>query len=298
MIDIPARFPPVQRGGIIFHLAAILVTGVSSGFSLYYALQQQSTGNILFLLLAALILFIPLPLLSYRAYALMRAYYLVERDGLRFHWGLRTEVIPLPEIEWIRPAEGTHIHLPLVRWPGSILGARHVEGLGKVEFFASNAANLLLVATPERIFAISPQDPRGFLRTFTRTNEMGSLTPLTASSDIPATFLKQIWSDWVVRILILVSLLLNLILFVVVSLLISNQATAPLGFEGSGLPRSPGPAEHLLLFPVLSAFIFVFDLLGGMFFYRQSRYRPIAYMLWLGGAVTSMALVIALTFLI
>jgi hypothetical protein len=297
-METASQFLPVQRGGMIFHVIVILVAGSLSGLSLYYALQQPATGSFLFLLLAAILLFIPLPLLAYRAYALMRAVYIIERDGLRLHWGLRTEDIPLPEIEWIRPAEGTDIRLPVIHWPGSILGTRHVEGLGQVEFLASNVQNLLLVATPRRIFAISPQDTRGFLRTFTRTNEMGSLTPLAAHSDIAATFLRQAWSDWFVRIFIMASLVLNLILFIAISLLISTRTTTPLGFEGSGLPRSPGPAEHLLLYPLLSGFTFVFDLLGGMFFYRLSRYRPIAYMLWIGGVVTTMALIIAVIFLI
>jgi hypothetical protein len=297
-METPSQFPPVQRGGMIFHIIVILVAGSLSGLSLYYALQQPATGSFLFLLMAAILLFLPLPLLVYRAYALMRAVYIIERDGLRLHWGLRTEDIPLPEIEWIRPVEGTDIRLPIIHWPGSILGTRQVEGLGQVEFLASNVKNLLLVATPRRIFAISPQDTRAFLRTFTRTTEMGSLTPLAAHSDIAATFLRQAWSDWFVRIFIMASLLLNLALFIAVSLLISTRTTTALGFEGSGLPRSPGPSEHLLLYPLLSGFTFVFDLLGGMFFYRLNRYRPIAYILWIGGVLTTIALIIAVLFLV
>jgi len=52
-----------------------------------------------------------------------QAYWLAH--GLRLRWGLRAEDIPLPEIEWIRPASdlGFHLPKPFLSMPGALLGA-------------------------------------------------------------------------------------------------------------------------------------------------------------------------------
>jgi hypothetical protein len=47
---------------------------------------------------------VPVPFLGYRAYALLRADYYIDRDSLAMLWGLRVEDIPLTDIEWVRPA--------------------------------------------------------------------------------------------------------------------------------------------------------------------------------------------------
>jgi hypothetical protein len=46
----------------------------------------------------------PSPSFGYRAYALLRADYYIDRDSLAILWGLRVEDIPLTDIEWVRPA--------------------------------------------------------------------------------------------------------------------------------------------------------------------------------------------------
>ena len=48
---------------------------------------------------------------------------------------------------------------PRLQWPGAMLGVAHVRDLGPVEYMAAEAAKMLLIATPQRIYAISPQDP-------------------------------------------------------------------------------------------------------------------------------------------
>jgi hypothetical protein len=158
------RFEPPRRRGIILHVTASLILLASGGTLFYFAMQEQVGTYFVLFLLFSLILLGALPLVVYRGYALQTAYYILERDGLRLHWGLREEDIPLPDIEWIRPADelGFDLPRPLLVWPGALLGVRRVEGLGLVEFLASELETMILVATPNKVFAISPQDPGAF----------------------------------------------------------------------------------------------------------------------------------------
>ncbi|RPJ43086.1 MAG: hypothetical protein EHM21_11990, partial [Chloroflexi bacterium] len=120
-------FYPPRRRGLLFHALLILGLGGASALAFFYGLNQQSgsvqTYSVL-LWLVSLLLFAPLPWIVYRAFALARASYRLERDGLRLRWGMRAEDIPLPDVEWVRrPADlATSLPLPPLHWPGAILG--------------------------------------------------------------------------------------------------------------------------------------------------------------------------------
>ncbi len=103
-------------------------------------------------------------------------------------WGFRAEDIPMPEILWIRLAEDLEepIVLPRLRWPGAVLGVRRQSDVGDVEFMASESSDLMLIGTPERVYAISPGDRNVFLHAFQRQTEMGSLSPFAAFSAHPS----------------------------------------------------------------------------------------------------------------
>src|SRR6185436_3378150 len=118
-------------------------------------------------LLTGLLAFAPIPFLGYRAYALFKADYYIDRDSLAILWGLRVEDIPLTDIEWVRPATDLTrpLALPRFRLPGAVLGTRRHADLGLVEFIASGTRNLILVATSRRVFAISPSDASALVRT-------------------------------------------------------------------------------------------------------------------------------------
>ncbi len=296
----PTVFTPPRTRGLLVHIAGVLILGVAAGFSIYFALQQQVGMYSAMLLLLSLVLLLPFGLGIYRGFALMRAHYTLERDGLRLRWGLRSEDIPLPQIEWVRPASdmGFPMPLPLLPAPGSILGTRVIEGLGPVEYMASEFGKMLLVATPEKIYVISPADPKAFQRAFQRAIEMGSLSPIPSFSTLPVAFLQRVWADRLARVAILASLALTIALFVLVVLLIPTRAALPLGFDKAGQPISAGPSERLLLLPVLATFSLVVDLVGGLFFYRYEDTQPVAYLLWVAGNITPLLLMAATLFLV
>lgn len=292
-------FPPERRTGLVLHIVSAIVLATGSGLSMYFALQQNVGANFVLLILVALALFVPLPLVVYRGYALLTAGYSVERDGLRLRWGLLAEDLPLPDIEWVRPAADLTFDLPLPRlsWPGAILGSLNVRDFGRVEYLASDKNLILLVATRERVYAISPADPVAFVRAFQHATEMGSLTPLDSFSARPAAFLRGVWSDRLARALALAGLLLTGVLFILVSLMIPTRAAISLGFTPGGQPVAASPSAQLLLLPVLGIFTFVTDLIGGLYYYRYPAQRPVAYLLFISSILTPLLLMAAVGFL-
>lgn len=293
-------FLPERRTGLIVHIgAAILLIGASLG-SFLLAQRQIASSYFVLLLLLSVALLLPLALILYRGYALLRANYILEREGLRLRWGLRSEDIPLPAVEWVRPASelGYPLRLPLLRLPGGILGVVNAEGLGPVEFMAATSQGLLLVATAQRVYAISPADPAAFLRVFQRTIEMGSLTPLEAHSARPAAFFQRAWGNRQVRGLLLAGTGVTLLLFILVGMLIPTSGDISLGYSAPGSPAEPMPAIRLLLLPVLAVFTLVADFIGGLFFYRRPEAQPIAYLLWASSILTPVLLIIAVLLLI
>ncbi len=297
---IPAVFMPPRQRGLVYHGVALLVLAGASVLTLILAIQRGVSGSFTLLLLLSVLFFAPLPLVIYRGYALLNATYTIERDGLRIRWGLRAEDIPLPEIEWVRPASdlGFHLPLPPLVWSGAILGSRDVSELGLVEFMGSDTSRLLLIATPRKVYAISPEDQRAFLRSFQYAIEMGSLMPLPAYSVRPAAFARRVWDDRPARYALLAGLLLTMALLVQVSLAIPGQQTVSLGFDPQGLPLAPVPAEQLLLLPVLGLFAYIANLVVGVFFYRRENNRPIAFMLWAAATFTPLLLIIAVIFIL
>ena len=293
-------FYPPRRRGLIFHLlVGVILLGGSLG-CLILAFNQPQEGRFVLLLLGSVGLFAPLPWVFYRGYALMNAFYRLERDGLRLRWGLRAEDIPLPEIEWVRPARelGFSLALPPLIAPGAVLGSRKVAELGTVEFMASEVDALLLVAARDRVFAISPQDGRAFNRAFQRMIELGSLTPLPPYSAQPAAFARRVWDDRPARWFLIAGLILTVLLLIVVALAIPSTPSVSLGFDAQGQPLPPVPGEQVLLLPVLGILIYLVNLLAGIYFYRRESDRPVAFLLWIASAFTPLLLLAAAVILL
>jgi hypothetical protein len=294
------HFPPARRFGLLIHVGIIIVLAAISIFGLVNLSGAQVGPLFVLYFLMALIAFAPIPLLTYRAYALLRADYYIDRDSLAMLWGLRIEDIPLTDIEWVRPATDLErpLLLPRFRLPGAVLGTRRHPDLGLVEFIASSTRNLILIATSKRIFAISPRNAAGLVQTFARATEMGSLTPTEAKSVYPSFIITQAWDSPIARFLWMSGILLNLGLIAWVGVLIPSLSQIPFGFNPFGAPIETAPSTQLLLLPLISGLMFITGITAGLYFYRWERQRPLAFIVWISSTLCAVLFLLAVLFLV
>jgi hypothetical protein len=294
------HYPPSKRLGLLIHIALVVVLLGLAGWGIWNLTFTEVGPNFVVFLSDVLLALIPVPLFAYRAYALMRADYILDRDSLEIRWGLRDEDIPLSEIEWLRPASDltTPLRLPWLPIPGAVLGLRRHPDLGVVEFLAADPGNLLLVATTKRVYAISPTNAAKFAQTFARTIEMGSLLPAEAKSVYPSFIFSRAWENPLARFLWLIGLFLNVGLVVWVLLTIPTLNQVSLGFAPTGAVLSPSPASQLILLPIESVLLFMTSLFLGMYFYRWESHRVLAVIIWASSALTSLLFLLAVLFII
>jgi len=76
----------------------------------------------------------------------------LDREGLRIRWGLRSLDISMPEIDWVRMVPIDRKKLPQPTWgfTGLLRGKVRSSEFGEVEFLASDPNRLVLVGTPQR----------------------------------------------------------------------------------------------------------------------------------------------------
>ena len=294
------HYPPPKRLGLLIHAILIFTLLGLSGWGIWNLTFAKVGPNFVIFLLDALLALVPVPLFIYRAYALLRADYILDRDSMELRWGLRDEDIPLSDIEWLRPASDltTPLRLPWLPIPGAVLGTRRHPDLGVVEFLAADPGNLLLVATSKRVYVISPTNAAKFAQTFARTIEMGSLLPAEAKSIYPSFIFSRAWENPLVRFLWLVGLFMNIGLVVWILLTIPTLSQVSLGFSPAGAALSPSSAGQLLLLPAESIFLFLAGLVAGMYFFRWETHRVLAVIIWASSALTSLLFLLAVLFII
>ena len=296
----PGDFPPPRRRGQSIHILLIGIL-IIVDILLSWLASRQPIGLIFTVfILVAILVFIPIPILVYRLYSLLRGNYHLDREKLTIAWGLRVEQIPISDIEWVRPRKAITepFALPLFHLPGSLVGKRRHADLGPVEFLASDEKSLLLVATPSQIIAISPEDPAYFLEEIQQAMEMGSLSLTEPSSVYPSFVVVQAWDSLLARYLWLAGLFVNIGLAAWVSLLAPALRQVTLGFEPSGAARPGSPGLTLLLLPVVSASFYMIGWGIGLMIYRYEERRPMAFILWTSGLVSSLLFLVAVLFIV
>ena len=293
-------FYPERRLGAAFLIAAMFIfaaLGVGGGIRI-----SHSEVGLSFLLAAIPVItaVITIPLLAYRLYSLWGANYILERDGVRLTWGFRSEAIPVDKIIWVLPASEVDyaFPLPLIRWPGTVLGVRQLPSGTPVEYMADSPARLIIIATERQWYAISPQFPDEFLSYFRRLSEMGSLSPLLAQSVYPGFLMWRFWQDRSARLLFVAAAALNMLLLGWVSLIVPGRSQIALRLDAGGEPVEYVSSIQLLLLPILSLSFFFVDWLFSLFFFRRDETRPLVY-LFMGISILAVLLFsIAIVFIV
>jgi len=292
-------FPPSKRNGLLFHGSLLVVLGVVCTWSVLNLSEAAAGPAFVLYLLLAIVTFAPIPLLSYRAYALFRSQYRLDRNVLELRWGLRDEHIPLSDIEWVRTARDlTHsVPVPALITPGAVLGLRRDRDLGVIEFLASSTRHLLFVATAERIYAISPAEPTRFMETFARAVELGSLKVSQPKSLYPSFVFTRAWRSGLVRFLWLAALFTNIGLIAWIGLLIPGSSRFALGFRPDRNPAAL-PSVQLVIVPLLSGFLSLLGWFAGLFFYRWRKWQTLSVLIWGSGALSSLLFLVSVLFIV
>jgi hypothetical protein len=279
---LPRRTLGLLLGGLIL---ALLFAAIAYAVS---RLAQAAISPSILLWIAVPIGCVPLALpVGYRIFSLTTARYVLDRNHFSLTWGLASETVPLTRMAAPRPAEDVVPGLrpePGLWWPGCIVGHRKVEGLGNVEFFATQTgAGLVLLTVGDRHLAISPADREGFLRAFTDALRSGALERIGEASQRPDFLFDRIWADRWARAILLGGLILPLLLLAFLAIQAPGLPDAvPFGFDPAGAPGPAAPPGRLLLLPLIGGLCWLADLALGAWVYRREGDRLLAYGLWAG----------------
>ena len=293
-------FKPFRQRGFIIHIGALLLNLAVVGFLILQAVMQQERGFFILYLIAGVVFFLPIPFVAYRLFALMRSKYSVDREGIGIQWGLREVLIPIANIEWVRLASDLALELPLppLSAQGAVLGSRFHRDLGHIEYIASSASDLLLIATQDRVYAISPKDFRGFQKAFDYSAELGSITPISVKSASGNFFFTALLKDKIIRSLLLTGIILSIFLLIATSFIIPSRESIPLGFDPTGQGTEGSPSERLLLLPVLSLLMLVLDISLGAYLYRKEGYRIASYLSFAASVIMPLSFLGIIIFLV
>ncbi len=284
------QFDPPRRKGFALHLIALLVDSILIVVLLFSAVSQPPGLIVVLALMGALLLSLPLPILMYRLYSLWQSGYWLGRDGVRLRWGLRLIDLPFDDIVDVARADELEqsIEFPRWYWPGNLVGQTMDAELGLVEFLASDAQQIVVIGTKERVFAISPQRPGDFVTAYKRESERGSLRPLTAQSIQPLFVLVEAWAETQNRRLMVAGGLLSLGLLILVGILVPNLEAVSLGFEASGQPLPAVAGVQLFLLPALNFFFYMGNFILGLLFYREPWGAMFSKLFWSASLATSL----------
>lgn len=283
-----------------FQTGLIVLFLIIGAWGLWQSTQAYVGPLFLLFLTPTFLALILVPILGYRLYILQNARYVFERDHIRLQWGWRVVEIPTNEILWVRPIFDLEIplKLPRFRWPGAMLGTRRLPDGRPVEFLASQAATLTLIGTGERVYAISPEEPELFTRSYQRLIELGSLNPSQSVSTHPSFLFARVWESLPARVLLLSALAENLVMFIWVSLAIPRYDQVSLGFTPLGQPREPIPSIQLMLIPILNILTTLLNSILGVFFYRNDANHAWAYLFWSNSALVGGLFLLAVYYIL
>ncbi|MDW8404663.1 PH domain-containing protein [Chloroflexus sp.] len=218
----------------------------------------------------------------YRTAAALTLRYSIDRNGLYIQWLGSRAIIPLTLIDRIEQGA-----LAIGDWRAALasIGYFHgrvqtLDGVVIHRFTTRPLAEALVIYAGNEAYAISPTDQTGFVQELEQRRRLGAIQQLTPGIEVARFFVYDFWADPVIRQLLLVTLVLNLLLFGAIAAI---YPTLPLQIEWRGdqigAAAELAPRIRIFFLPVAAALTALFNLIGGLIVYRRS---PLAARLWQG----------------
>ena len=285
--------PPKSRSLIINGLIAALLVAAILFFLISGSLTGQGWLAIIFIGVGLLLL-IPLTLAIYRIITISTTVYSLTREALEVKWGLRRELIPMAEIEWVHPVSDFETPLPLgftlIR--GSYYGETNIKGLGKTVFAATAPDQMVLVKLSQAYLVISPDDKLTFTDTYKQLSQQGSLQQIQPESEDLRMLWQRVMNDrYAMR-----SLLGGAISFLV--LILSTAIIVGLLQQVVWVSMEVVPSSRLFLLALIGLFFSILNTLTGLFLYLQERTgKVVVYLLWTWTILINVILNLAMIFM-
>ena len=292
-------YPPKQMGTII-HLLLMLVFSAAGVWGIW-GVSNVAVAPQLLPYIALIILFLAtVPYLIYTLYALHRSEYILERGGIKLHWGWRTESFPMEEVDWVYRVEDleTAPHLPIIHWPGAVTGVRRFQRGPEVEYLSSSTKGLVIIAAGERYYAISPNQVNDFISAYHELTELGAISPISPESVQPTLILSEVFKIKPILWILIGGGLLNISLLIWTLLVIPSRDLVSLGFTPGGVPHDSLDSVRLVLFPILNTTAYLANLILGLFLFRNQENRFLAYLLWSASVVVAILFHIGMIFIL
>jgi len=300
MMDEKRVFYPPKQVGTVVQLILVLIFSLGGGWGIWGISKVQVALQLLPYLALILLFLVTVPFLIYRLYALNRSEYSLERGGIRLQWGWRSETIPMEQVNWVHLIDDleTPPQLPLIYWPGAVIGRRRFQRGPEVEYLASNQKGLVIISAGEGYYAISPELGEDFINTYHQLTEMGTLSPLPEQSVQPSLILAEVYEKRPIMVILLAGAFLNITLLIWILLVIPENQVISMGFRPGGFPREALGSVRLILFPIINTTAYLANLLVGLFLFRNPENRGIAYILWGGSLLIAILFHIAMLFIL
>jgi hypothetical protein len=256
-------------------------------------LRAQQISVLTFLMGLIVLLSVPLLLvLIYQTASWLTLRYRLDRNGVVVSWFGTEQIIPIRDIKRIVPGHefgGTIVRRRGLRWPGHERGDGLVPGIGRTRFLATRSlAEQLLLVTPGQAFAISPDDPDGFMSSFESRQKLGPNRLLDQTVRRARWLTWPLWTDQTAWVLLGAAVVVNLGLFGYLCLRFPGlDFQLPLHFNSMGQADRIGTKIELFALPIIGLIILGTNLGLGLLLYRRERAG--SYLLW-GAAAAVQAL--------
>lgn len=279
---------------LLFLAIAALVLGGS---------REPGTGMLLMCVVAAALAAVGVALLVL-ALGYQRLVYCLADSGLRIEWLGRTLIVPYQSIQGIYTGQrlAGHATPQRVRWPGINVGPARVRGLGRLRYFATSTdqADLTYITVEHGGVIISARDPAGF-----RAALIERVEESTSTADAPkiwehrpptASPWTAIADAWLPACVVIGTVLVLVIVAVITARFDALPEQLAVHFDASGRPNQIASKFDLLRLPLFGLFLMVLNWLLGV--WLHDRQRLLARLLWLGGAVLQVVLLVGVVRLV
>jgi hypothetical protein len=190
-----------------------------------------------------------------------------------------------------------------ISWPGLTTGFGEFQDNQRTFqakiYSTRSTAEGVFIETDNEAFLISPADPVDFKTCIEALNIKPETEKTQVLTRFPLLPPSALWRDKLSQILLTAPIILNLLLFGVLSALINRlNDQVPLHFDSIGVVDRTGDAANLFMLPIIGLVAWSLALGGGLYFYSWRDERPMAQIIWAMTIVIELAAWVAVIILL